>query len=342
MKLPIHGQGVIVSDSQLNFFIYNADETDGLCVNGDKVSRLSTNETFEAGKNFHWISLDSQNRQIYVGAGEPRMETYTNKYIGFDKTFLESLTHVIPTPDRIIKDPITKTIPLIVKTRCTMHEMARNKYMPRANLSNIGQKLLDCIADAKLNDDDFPNFGKAIEHSIVTPGCWCFETLKKKASEFGKPNPDETYLRITLGQNNGESPGIPYVMEIWPPGHYSPIHSHAGANAIIRVLRGSVNVSLYAHLGSERPFASETISKGQVTWISPTLNQTHQLRNKGTKTCVTLQCYMYDDGDHDHYDYFDYLDDTGAVKQYEPDSDMEFVTFRSLMNQEWQKVSWFK
>jgi len=31
--------------------------------------------------------------------------------------------------------------------------------------------------------------------------------LKKKA-----------YLRITMGKGMGESPGIPYVLEIWPKG----------------------------------------------------------------------------------------------------------------------------
>jgi quercetin dioxygenase-like cupin family protein len=206
----------------------------------------------------------------------------------------------------------------------------------------VSQKLFDCIAGAKLKDGEFKDFAKAIEHSILTTGCWCYETLKKKASEFGKSNPNETYLRITLGQNNGESPGVPYVMEIWPPGHYSPVHNHAGANAIIRVLRGTISVSLYSHLGAPEPFGTENFSKGDVTWISPTLNQTHKLKNNGTKTCITLQCYMYAKGDHEHYEYFDYVEDgTGLIKQYEPDSDMDFVKFKNLMKKEWSKVSWF-
>jgi hypothetical protein len=25
-------------------------------------------------------------------------------------------------------------------------------------------------------------------------------------------------------------------------------------------------------------------------------------------TCVTIQCYMYDEDNHKHYDFFDYLD----------------------------------
>jgi hypothetical protein len=45
---------------------------------------------------------------------------------------------------------------------------------------------------------------------------------------------------------------------------------------------------------------------------------------------------MYEDQNTQHYDYFDYLDDQGNEQKYEPDSDMDFVAFRELMQQEWQ------
>jgi hypothetical protein len=50
---------------------------------------------------------------------------------------------------------------------------------------------------------------------------------------------------------------------------------------------------------------------------------------------------MYDETDDKHYDYFDYLDEKGAVQQYEPDSDMDFVAFKQLMFEEWSvKPRW--
>jgi hypothetical protein len=220
--------------------------------------------------------------------------------------------------------------------------------MPKENLPPIGQKLYDCIAgkEFKLNTPDFPEFTQAIEYSIRTPGLWCYEKLKDKSREFNPDVPDlsETYLRITLGENNGESPGIPYVMEIWPVGHYSPIHSHSGANAIIRVLNGEIHVSLYPFLCSQKgsplePFGSATFKEGDVTWIAPTLNQTHQLKNLETNsyTCITIQCYMYPANDRGHYDYFDYLDADGNKQLYEPDSDMEFLAFKELIRKEWSQ-----
>jgi len=103
-------------------------------------------------------------------------------------------------------------------------------------------------------------------------------------------------LRITLGRNSGESPGIPYVMEIWPSNHYSPIHSHADSNAIIRVLHSSINVKLFPFLSEGEnidPFGEADFEKDDITWLSPELNQIHQLRNNTSDVCITIQCYMY-------------------------------------------------
>jgi hypothetical protein len=247
----------------------------------------------------------------------------------------------------MIKDPIAMKIPLIVKNieELTMEHIASGSYMPAANLPPICQKLYKCIAgkNFKLDTPDFPDFTQAIEYSIRTPGLWCYTKLRDKSREFNPDKPDlsETYLRITLGQNNGESPGIPYVMEIWPIGHFSPIHSHANASAIIRVLNGEINVSLYPFLCAEKdgiaPFGNATFKQDDITWITPPLNQTHQLKNLETNshTCITIQCYMYTEKDNRHYDYFDYLNADGVKQPYEPDSDMDFLDFKQLIQSEW-------
>ena len=222
-----------------------------------------------------------------------------------------------------------------------MESIALGKHMPKVNLSAMAQKLYNCIAGKhfRLNTPAFPQFTKAIEYSLATPGKWCYERIKQKATEFNKdkPNYEETYLRITLNENNGESPGIPYVMEIWPVGHYSPIHNHGGSSAVIRVLNGSIQVSLFPFLGASNPFGQVEFKEKDVTWISPTLNQVHQLKNldTNTDTCITIQCYMYESDDMAHYDYFDYLDENSERQQFEPDSDMGFMEFKAQMKKEW-------
>ena len=302
---------------------------------------------------YYWVSINARTQDIYVGVGEPRLETAIFHYrMTGEKLFLEKLSEVLMNTAfthilKIIKDPITKNIPFLIKDThdLTMADIAASKYLPKANLPSVSQRLYDCISGSRfeLNDDDFPEFSQAIEHSIATPGLWCNTTLQNKSREFdpNKPNLSETYLRITLGENNGESPGIPYVMEIWPPGHYSPIHRHADAEAIIRVLYGSIHVRLYPFLCHEKdgvsPFGKMDFHEDDITWINPTLNQTHQLKNNGNSTCVTIQCYMYDKDNRKHYDFFDYLDGEGHKQQYEPDSDMDYLAFRELMKQEWNK-----
>ena len=377
--LPIHGQGVFVFNIPTNicpiqFHITTSDQTNGLHIefnsNNVHVNEIQSQKPLIDTNNkkglsdlsgaYYWFSLDSQNQRLYAGIGEPRLETLTYSYTfvakdisehKINKTFLESLTTIHYTNSinqlRLLKDPITQKVALAVKEThsLTMEHIASNLYMPKANLSPISQKLYDCISGKNfvLNTSDFPDFSEAIEYNINTPGLWCYKKLREKSTEFNpdKPNLAETYLRITLGQNNGESPGIPYVMEIWPVGHYSPIHSHSNANAIIRVLNGQINVSLFPFLCTEKdsvkPFATSTFHKDDITWISPTLNQTHQLKNEENNhsTCITIQCYMYTSNDVKHYDYFDYLDESGNKQLYEPDSDMDFIDFKQKIKEEW-------
>ena len=308
---------------------------------------------------FYWVSLDSQHQAIKFGIGEARPENVKYAYNLLTdsanleqseqsesyKKFFESLTTIKNTsnikPIKLLRDPIINPVPLKIKRidELTMNNIAECKYMPNAFLTQINQQLFNCISGKNfvLDDDYFPDFSKAIQYSIVTEGCWCNKKIKEKSTEFNpdKPNIYETYLRITLGRNSGESPGIPYVMEIWPSNHYSPIHSHADSNAVIRVLHGSINVTLFPFLGATEPFGNADFEKDDITWLSQELNQIHQLRNNTGDVCITIQCYMYSLDNKKHYDYFDYIDDNGNKQQYEPDSDMDFISFKELIKNEW-------
>jgi hypothetical protein len=312
---------------------------------GEEKISLSKND-----KAFYWLSLDSHNLTLRFGIGEARLETESCR-IGFTEKCKKDLLTIsqftfddaVIAPMRMLRDPITTPVALKVKgpNDLTMDDIAENKVMPKANLTPIGQLLYDNVAGEKfvLDDDDFPEFSQAIEYSIKTPGCWCNSKLAEKSKTKPAGQEKKIYLRITLGQNSGESPGIPYVMEIWPPGCYSSIHSHAGANAIIRVFTGEIDVTMYPFLGSEESFGKARFGAGDIAWISPTLNQYHYLKNENVNgpTCITIQCYMYDADDLGHYDYFDYLDDNNKLAQFNPNSDMDFVAFKALMREEWKK-----
>jgi hypothetical protein len=376
IKLIVKGQGIFLFENTINdkeciFTLYDKNKVNGIQVKftkyevrvieivGSKPLIDGDNKSGLLNKNgvYYWFSIDAQNQQLFAGYGEARAENIIYHYYydknKTNKSFLESIVSIDISKDhnninmlKLLRDPITSSISLSVKdtNNISMLDIASGSYLPSSNLSSTAQKLYNCISGTKfvLDDDDFPNFSEAIKYNIITPGCWCYEKLLSKSTEFNpdKPNILETYLRITLGQNNGESPGVPYVMEIWPSNHFSPIHNHAGANAIIRVLHGSINVSLYPFLCPEgiQPFGTYSFDKDDITWISPTLNQTHQLYNSDDTTpCITIQCYMYE-GDNDiHYDYFDYIDADGIKQYYEPDSDLDFIQFKEIIREEWER-----
>jgi len=372
VPLIIPGQGVFlfttisaaVPEESCSYSIMNAAQTDGIIVEWvpDKVNVMRSTSLIpyvdptnskgltDNKEAFYWFSIDSKNQRFYAGVGEARQETKVYEYIlsyttdderKANKSFLESLTTIGSfkqvSPLKLLRDPITRALPYRVKDELSLDSLAKDLYMPKSHLSAVSQQMYECVQNCVLDTDDFPEFSQAIKQSIVDG--WCKERLLEKSGEFSKedPNFDETYLRITLGENNGESPGIPYVLEIWPAGHYSPIHSHGNAEAIIKVLHGDIHVKLFPFLGSGvDAFASTDFTKDDIAWISPNLNQIHQLQNRSAEEpCMTIQCYMYSLKDQQHYDYFDYVDNTNTVQKYEPDSDMDFVAFKELMREEW-------
>ncbi|WP_394152289.1 cysteine dioxygenase [Vibrio maritimus] len=316
----------------------------------------------------YWISVDGNNAVVRYGKGEIRGDTVLLEYgIEHDELYLkgsdidhesQSWLKRVKTIDilasdnrleqRILQDPVTIDPPLFVTKieEISMDEIAFHHKTVAANLTPACQQLYANISGKSfvLNTEAFPEFEQAINESINDVNGWCYQTLQSKAGEFGQDAPKETYLRITMGVNQGESPGIPYVMEIWPCGHYSPIHNHGDANAIIRVLSGEITVHLFAMLSKyhddPKPFASQSFITDEVTWLSPGLNQIHQLRNEATdgRACITIQCYQYSHNNTQHYEYFDYLNPTErTIEQFTPNSDMGFLEFKAKMWQEWRE-----
>jgi hypothetical protein len=79
--------------------------------------------------------------------------------------------------------------------------------------------------------------------------------------------PKTSYIRSTFEHKSGNSPGHPFVLEIWPKGHSSPIHNHGETTAIIKVLHGEIYSEFYNPLAdnsTERPrkIDSQYLKKG--------------------------------------------------------------------------------
>lgn len=345
------GFELLIEKEAVYFYEFSSEKRELL----KKVEQVGLDEDIDCK---YWLSLDSHNACLRYGKGELRLLTVLAECKYTPDTTSEDLCKYDWTKDItdihisneindtvVWRDPVTIEPPVVVlPTNDMTMEIAANSWATSPGaLTKECQTLYDTVSGESfvLNTPDFPEFTDAIEFSISNKDGWCYKKLRDKA-DSSKEDLESTYLRITLGVNQGNSPGVPYVMEIWPPNHHSSIHNHADADAIIRVLHGEITVNLYPMLSNyhKKPFARKLFKTGDITWLSPNLNQTHQLHNRNINgpTCITIQCYQYGKENNFHYEYFDHINDNGEIEQFNPTSDMDFLDFKALMRQEWQGI----
>lgn len=304
----------------------------------------------------YWFSLNKESGVISCGIGRAikALELFSIDL----KTETESFGGILEKIDRIavsdnifdnasnfeiLKYPVVEdTPPLVIKSEdLTPEILDDNQAIVPACLSEEAQLLYNTISGSNmaLNTPDFPDFADAINYSISTKGKICYNKLLSKQGEFGSQDSKATYLRVTIGKNLSDSPGVPLVLEIWPSGHYSPIHSHSDCNAIIKVLHGSITVEWFSELSTKEviPYKKIHLCNDQVTWLNSRYYQIHKIYNHNISgnMCATLQGYRYNDSDNRHYEYFDYIDNDG-IKQFNPISDWGFTEFKELIREEWK------
>jgi hypothetical protein len=187
---------------------------------------------------------------------------------------LRNNVKIVIGPEPVTFEPAVLVLPL---PSFTLEHASHHTALTPVSLDQPCRELYESVINFPLNDLEFSQLTKAIEESIKTPDFWCYKKLREKS----RGTLEATYLRITVGQLEGRSPGHRYVVEIWPPGHYSSIHNHSNVYGIIRVLYGTVTVKLYPSLSvathEDHTYIEKVFTEGQVTWISPRLNQTHQV-----------------------------------------------------------------
>ncbi|CAF0820216.1 unnamed protein product [Adineta steineri] len=314
----------------------------------------------------YWISLFSIARNVKYGIGEvrPFFSVFDIELPENESQLMKEIYYLhfkVNNNDQMLTElkNLKEDFRIFIGTSPVLHELSlfvipQEKYtlehttchtaISELKLERPLRDLYYSVINFKLNTDEFPDLTDVIARSIKNPKGWCYKKLKEKAERFGKPNPKATYLRLTVGEQIGNAPGHTYVIEVWPPGHHSPIHNHSNAYAIIRVLSGEILVRLYPALtlnvNQYKPI-EQICHEGRVTWLSPNLNQTHQLKHLDLygKPCITIQCYMYGRDDRVHYEYFDYLsNDEHSIGHFDPKSDMDFHEFKERMRQEKQNI----
>ena len=371
--LPIKGQGTVsikpdVVEDALRF-VFSTKEGSTLevaisrtcftidCKTAGKITNLVTSEnkklllTLPEVRQPYWVSIDTNNQRIRYGKGEMLRGLMLLEYQWDDKpdcpvkAFSKDLREVdilgtVKDHLRVMQIPVTLDPPptVIPTSAITMEIIAGNSASVVNDLPPVCQRLYANVAGPgiTLNSPDFPEFAQAIQYSIATDGALCNTKLKQKEAEFG-------YLRITLDTNMGDSPGQPYVLEIWPAGNGSPIHDHGEACAVIKVLHGQIQVSWFSSLDPNllTPWGSMIAHAGDVTFLTPDYYQIHQLKNPSPKPggdfCATIKCYRYPDTNDTHYEYFNYIE-KDKIEHFLPDSDWEYLDFKQKIKEEWENA----
>lgn len=268
----------------------------------------------------------------------------------FPKLIPESLAKSIIDIEKQVnfdKDPfVCNWSPFVLdSSKVDLFKLDGSRYTFSASLPQACLELYSNVTAPNVELDWSPTPNKyrlsdAIRYSLKGPNGKLYKKLKSKTDEFGEFN--QTYLRVTLGGNRGCSPGVPYVLEIWPMNHGSPIHNHGNAYAVIKVLHGGVTIKIFnKHMHAETtdypPLKSFDVNAGDITWLSPNWFQTHQLWNNSEDYCATVQCYKYGSNDFTHWPYFDYVEDTEKICEFLPDSDYTFHEMQAMVMEEFQE-----
>jgi hypothetical protein len=156
----------------------------------------------------------------------------------------------------------------------------------------------------------------------------------------GKGDYDELAVKYDVAPATAEEEhkgdfGSPVVLEIWPAGHYSPIHSHGQTTGIIYCLTGQIEAMLYETLDWEaNKLALLTLTPGQCAWLSERQFPVHKVFCPMPKGNFAATFHVYLNKDElpllkakpkpETRDEFDY------IEEREPHEKKTFATYSDL------------
>ncbi|KAJ9668204.1 Cysteine dioxygenase [Coniosporium apollinis] len=111
--------------------------------------------------------------------------------------------------------------------------------------------------------------------------------------QYALGDPSRNYTRNLVDRGNGKSN---LLILVWTPGKGSPIHDHANAHCVMKILAGSLKETLYAwpEVSEAAPLAvkKETLyTENQVTYMSDQLGL-HRISNPDAENfAVSLHLY---------------------------------------------------
>ncbi|OCK95068.1 putative cysteine dioxygenase Cdo1 [Cenococcum geophilum 1.58] len=150
-------------------------------------------------------------------------------------------------------------------------------------------KILGATSGIDSADVDPKELQSLMEEYVSNPSEW---------QKYALGDPSRPYTRNLVDKGNGKSN---LLILVWTPGKGSPIHDHANAHCIMKVLKGSLKETLFSWpnqsvLNSGEPsppkVKKETVyQENQVTYMSDQLGL-HQVTNPDPEN-VAVSLHLY-------------------------------------------------
>lgn len=115
--------------------------------------------------------------------------------------------------------------------------------------------------------------------------------------QYAFADPSRNYTRNLVDEGNGKSN---LLVLVWNPGRGSPIHDHANAHCVMKMLKGQLKETLYApaldeaSTGATRPpqIIKETVySENEVTYISDQIGLHKIFNTSNDEPAISLHLY---------------------------------------------------
>eukprot|EP01132_Coremiostelium_polycephalum_P008490 gene8490-10435_t len=329
-----------VTETSYAFRNKNDDQPTSFLAQGFKKEGLLEKNT----EVNYWFSLDKKNGLLKYGKGDATQSLTLFTCSVDKKTIIPGLKYIgiyTSTKGEVLKSkvyqlPVTIQLPPFVAPHdgISLEDIEAGVLTSIGNLPTECQNLYAVVAGNKVTLD--PLVATAIQKSLTSTTGALYKKCVQKAQEH-HTKLTETYLRVTLGLDMGYSPGVPFVLEIWPSGHESPIHQHSDAYAVIKVLSGEIHCQYFSDLRPEvlTPYMECNFTQNQITYLTPYIYQTHRLQNRKTDSfCATIQCYKYAHDDTIHYEYFDFLNDKNVIDKFTPNTDYTYAGLLEVLRKE--------
>ena len=111
--------------------------------------------------------------------------------------------------------------------------------------------------------------------------------------QYAFADPSRNYTRNLVDEGNGKSN---LLIVVWNPGKASPIHDHADAHCVMKILRGSLEETIYAVADGQHQSPPEVVKESmfkrdEVTYISDQIGL-HKISNASeNEVAVSLHLY---------------------------------------------------